>query len=571
MKITSKGFNGIDESQPIQNFPKSASHMMNFRIGRDGSLIKRNGRVKVSEIDGDIDSIWSGNINGEEAVIFASKGKLYRISSTAIPAVPTLIGDIGEEGECLMFDFNGKLYIKSESFYGKYDGNTISEVEGYIPCVAMSCSPSGEGVILEQINILSDKRRQLFSGTGTGVFYKLAENEIDEIISIKIDGVDYEYKYSLESARGAISFEKPPAEGLNNVEIIYSKANPESDRRRFFGCTRVMLFGGNSDGRAFFWGNGEYPNYRFHTELADGIPSVEYFPINAFTVIGNSRINSIVQQYDRQLIFTENQAFYSYCELKTDALGNTYSSFPVFSLNGSKGCIIETDGCIIDNRPITLCNDGLNMWESTSVENEKNAVCFTMAINDTISGLIDGKSDISIFDFQANRELYLISRAAAYVYNYNIGAWYKFDGFGGKNFTALGRKLYFAIGNKIYAYGQGIGRYSENECLWESNFIDNGSIGGFCDVMKVEADVRVSGAVNLVVGIKTYDGDKISSSAFIFPESTERFTRISFRPAIKRCMPYSIFIEAYGEGELTVNKLTVTTREKERSERREIL
>lgn len=571
MKISSKAFNGIDESQPLQSVPESASNMMNFVIGRDGSLIKRGGTVKACECYGNIDAIWSGNIKGEETLVFVSEGRLYRISTSSIPAVPRFIGEVANDNKYLMFDFNGCLYIKSSRYYGKYDGETLQEVEGYIPCVAMSCTPAGEGVILEQINILSDKRRQLFSGTGTGVFYKLAEKDIDEIVSIKVDGVDYGHRYSLDSARGTVSFEFPPAEGLNNVEIIYSKAISESDKKRFFGCNKVMLFGGNSDGRAFFWGNSDYPNYRFHTELADGIPSVEYFPINAFTVIGNSRINCIVQQYDRQLIFTENEAFYSYCELKTDSLGNTYSSFPVFSLNGSKGCIIETDGCIIDNRPITLCNDGLNMWESTSVENEKNAVCFSSPISESLSRILEMKNDIRFFDFQANREFFLISRQTAYVFNYGIGAWYKLDGFGGLAFTTVGRRLYFANGRSIYVYGRGIGECSQDECVWQSCLLNNGSKNGFCDVMNIDFDVHVSGGIQLVLGVLTTEGTKMTSTAYVFPEKCERFTRLSFRPAIRRCMPYSIFIESYGEGELTIHGLTVTTREKERSDRRDIL
>ncbi len=571
MKISSKdGFSGIDELLSVQPYPKSASQMMNFKVERDGSLVRRRSKETVCEIDsGEIDSIWSGKLNNEEAVVFACNGKIYRIGTQSVPTEPTLIGSIENGKKCLLFDFNGMLYIKCGDFYGKYDGEALSEVEGYIPCVAMSCSPSGEGVILEQINLLSDKRRQLFSGTGTGVYYHLAEKDIDGVVSIKIDGVDYTDQYAVDSARGTVSFEKPPAEGLNNVEIIYTKAIPESDRRRFTECTRVMLFGGNSDGRAFFWGNPEYPNYRFHTDLADGIPSVEYFPVNAFTVIGNNKINCIVQQYDRQLIFAENEAFYSYCELKTDSLGNTYSSFPVFSLNGSKGCIVETDGCIIDNRPITLCNDGLNMWESTSVANEKNAICFSSQISDSLSKVTSLGKEVHLFDFQAHREFYFITRETAYVFNYSTGVWYKYDDFGGNVFTTLGKTLYFAKGGTLYAYGRDNRKY-DSECYWYSTFINNGLRGGFCDIVKLEADVFVTGSVSIELGVGSSNGNN-SFSNFAFRETSGQYARLSFRPAIKRCMPYGIFIRTFGDGECRIHGITVTIREKERSSRHELL
>ena len=63
-----------------------------------------------------------------------------------------------------------------------------------------------------------------------------------------------------------------------------------------------------------------------HTALGDGVPNPEYFPENSFRVIGDTAITDIIQQYDRQLIFAQDRAFYSYCDLTTDAMGNAYAS-----------------------------------------------------------------------------------------------------------------------------------------------------------------------------------------------------------------------------------------------------
>ncbi|MBQ4316731.1 MAG: hypothetical protein IJC20_00640, partial [Clostridia bacterium] len=426
MKITSqKGFTGLDERIKLQTSASAASVLENLRITDGGSLTKRPEIYNVAHFDDEINCVWCGSINNTEQIIVASGGLVYRLLPSDTLETPELIGEVGID-DCMMFEFNGYLYIKTHYTYSKYDGNRLYEVAGYIPTVAINCNASGQGELFEQINLLSDMRKQLFSADGTSTSYKLAEDDAD-VVSIKIDGKEFTDGYFFDPTVRQINFELAPKEGINNIEVIYQKMTAREDRNRIMKCNKIMLFGGNSDGRAFLWGNEDFPNYRFHSELANGIPSVEYFPINAFTVIGNSKINCIAQQYDRQLIFTKNEAYYSYCELRDDGVGNIVSSFPVYSLNGNKGCLFETDGCNIDNRPVTLCHDGLNMWESTSVVNEKNAICFSSPIAESMSKILSGSIDnLIMFDFQANRELYFISGGTAYIYNYGNGTWYTY-------------------------------------------------------------------------------------------------------------------------------------------------
>lgn len=571
MRITAqKGFSGVDERKKLCDGPAAASSMKNFRITAGGSIEKRPNIAKACNFIDDIRGIWSGSIGNQDIVIVASNELLYKLEPNKVPTAMTLLGGIGT-GECMIFEFGGAIYVKTDSFYGKYDGTKLSKVEGYIPCVAMSCEPSGEGELFEQINLLSDKRRQLFSGNGTSVLYRLAEKDIDGLESLKINGVEYSGNYSVEKHEGYLSFEVAPPEGLNNIEAVYIKAIPEADRNRILKCSKIMLFGGNSDGRAFLWGNPEYPNYRFYSDLADGIPSVEYFPVNAFTVIGNSKINCIVQQYDRQLIFTKNEAYYSFSELTDDGLGNTVSSFPVYSLNNGKGCLIETEGCVIDNRPVTLCDDGLNMWESTSVENEKNAVCFSAAINETLREIMSGNKDgIHIFDFQATREFFLIHNGTAYVYNYGNGSWYIYEGFDGQYFSVSGSILYIANGSSVYAFGDGIGVDADISCTWESHYITNSQNSGFCDIVGFDADVYVCGPIQLEFALEKSGGERIGRK-FEYPEGYEGFSRISFRPSMKRAMPFRLTFGESGKGHCTLHGVNIKTREKERSRRNGIL
>lgn len=565
---TQKGFAGIDERVKLQSGIGIAEDMLNFRVSDSGSLEKRaNTEIVYSFAGSVIAGIWCGSLNGKSSIFVALKHGLYRVEPDVIPYTPEYVAKLPNDERYDMFEFNGFLYIKSENFYGKYDGNEFYEVEGYIPCVAINCAPSGEGEIFEQINLICDKRRQLFSGDGKIFQYFLAEKDVQEIVSVKLDGVDFDSQFSFRGGNEII-FEKVPPEGINNLEIVYRKANVKSDRDRIMKCKRLMLFGGNSDGRAFLWGNDELPNYRFHSELADGVPSVEYFPVNAFTVIGNSKINCIVQQYDKQLIFTKNEAYYSYCELKEDGLKNIYSSFPVFSLNGSKGCIIETKGCVIDNRPVTICDDGLNLWEATAVENEKNSICFSMPIQDSLSELIKTERDsLAIFDFQANRELLIIGSERTYIYNYGNGSFYVYDYLSGKYHCAHGSKIYYARGYDLCVFSNGLAKQYQNVCYWKSAFITAGQSEGFFDVTEITADVFIKGKTKLKFSLEKSGCDSSSVREFQFFENDSGYMRLSFRPALKRVMPFRISVETNGVGDCAIHGISAKIRQKERSKR----
>jgi len=571
MKITSsKGFKGIDERIKLSQGISTATEITDFKITDDGSISKTPDHSLVSKFLRRIDALWCGSVNGYETIAVVSEGILYNIPASDYSVTPEPLGEVGL-GECLMFGFNNRLYIKTPSTYDVYDGQSVQRVEGYIPTVAINCGKNGDGEIFEQLNLLTDKRKQLVSPDGVSTQYKIVEDKIDEVLSVTIDGKEYAEGFLYDPSTNFVNFINPPPEGLNTLTILYRKHAPEEERKRILKCTRIMFFGGNSNGRAFLYGNPDYPNYRFHSELANGVPNVEYFPVNAFTIIGDSKINCIVQQYDRQLIFSENQAYYSYSELRQDALGNTISSYPVYSLNGSKGCILETDGCIMENRPVTLCDDGLNMWESTSVVNEKNAICFSSPIDESMSRILSGdKSNLKLFDFQANRELYLICDGIAYIYNYGNGNWYTYTNFHCEHFAIYNNTLYYSNDNMLYLTKNTNPRISIKPRIYKSTFITNGQNTGRADIVSFDADLYVLGPVEVVFGFEKQDGT-IKERKFKFREGEKGFIRITLRPALKRAMPFRFIYQTSGYGESVLHGVSITTREKERSSRRGIL
>lgn len=313
-------FGGLNQSAASENGTVYSPDMLNFRITDRYELEKRDGFEIVAQSVAPVRAMWCGEISSIKQLIYVSAGQVV---SYGLPdGSSTVIGTIAD-GVTNIFGFSGMVYIQNGVDYYRYDGNSLESVEGYIPIVAISTPPAGGGVPYETINMLTTKRRQLFSSDFAAKVYVLAEKELDSIVSVRVNGtVTNQYDEDLEA--GTVEFFAPPGAGLNNVEITYSKSH--ALRQRIIGSSHSMLFGSNADTRIFMWGNPAFRAYRFHSELADGVPSAEYFPELNYTVIGASEITDIVQQYDRQLIFTPDSAYYSYCDVRTDSAGKVYSS-----------------------------------------------------------------------------------------------------------------------------------------------------------------------------------------------------------------------------------------------------
>lgn len=169
------------------------------------------------------------------------------------------------------FIFNNLLYIKDGINYLKFDGETLKEVEGYIPTTSIARKPSGGGSIYEDVNMLSSWRKNTFVGDGESIDYYLDTKNIDDVVPIvkvneieisPVDNYDWDWK------NGIIKFKKPPVEpytdGQANVEITFKKTIP-GYIERIKKCSLLTVF----DNRVFFSGNQDYPNVVWHSSLND--------------------------------------------------------------------------------------------------------------------------------------------------------------------------------------------------------------------------------------------------------------------------------------------------------------
>lgn len=170
------------------------------------------------------------------------------------------------------FVFEDVFYIKDGVHYLQYDGETIKDVVGYVPTTTIARKPMGGGTKYEDVNMLSDYRKNSFLSDGGSFDFFLDVMNIDTdfvpIVTVDDEVIDPK-DYTVDYKEGKISFttytpDAPLTDGQDNVTIEFKKAVPQY-KNCILQSTLLQVF----DNRVFFSGNPTHPNYVWHTSLND--------------------------------------------------------------------------------------------------------------------------------------------------------------------------------------------------------------------------------------------------------------------------------------------------------------
>ena len=202
---------------------------------------------------------------GVEEMLVHSGTKLYSIIKGN---TTELFADLNR-AKSESFIYNNIFFFKDGIHYLQYDGNTISEVVGYVPTTSIGRKPAGGGTIYEDVNLLSEYRINTFLADGEATEYVLDAMDIDEDfvpeVTVAEEPVtDFEVDYEAGKITFATAPEVPLTAGQDNVSIKFKKT-VEGYRDKINKCTLLQLF----DNRVFFSGNKDYPNMIFHSSLND--------------------------------------------------------------------------------------------------------------------------------------------------------------------------------------------------------------------------------------------------------------------------------------------------------------
>lgn len=194
---------------------------------------------------------------------------IYKVTSGG---AKTILFSSANQSPGNAFVYEDVWYFKDGVNYLRYDGATISEVVGYIPTTTIGRKPVGGGTKYEEVNMLSDYRKNTFLADGGSFDYYLDVMNIDEdyIPEVTVnDEVVGQDKYTVDYKGGIITFlneapNAPLTDGQDNVSVTFKKAVP-GYRDNILKCTLLQVF----DNRVFFSGNKDYPNTVWHCSLND--------------------------------------------------------------------------------------------------------------------------------------------------------------------------------------------------------------------------------------------------------------------------------------------------------------
>ena len=424
------------------------SECRNFKITRDHHLQIRPGQRKTADLRSAWDAlavkpagvavpklcgVWRGAVGGAEHTVASFGGALFDVDLTG-DAAPREIGRCTQDAASF-FGFGNKVYLLNGHEYMGWDGGSASSfevVEGYVPTTYTARPPAGGGTMLEKVDRLTGKRRVQFSPDGTATAFLLPEAEIDEVCSVEGTSLSY----TVDKAKGTVTFASAPPAGTNTVSIVYRKGDgsrEDVERMRF-----AEFYNGNTDTRVFLYGDGTERTIFSGNELAGG-PSAEYFPDLDEARVGdaNTPITAMIRHHARLLVFKTGSAWSMDYQLTTSALNVPVVTFAVQPVNRRIGHGSPGQARLLENDPLTLAEGSVYQWRPTStsgnvIADARNAVRISDRVRDTLSRMDLARA--VTFDRLSESEYWILQGGRALIYGYGADAWYLYDGM---PFTAM--------------------------------------------------------------------------------------------------------------------------------------
>ena len=254
------GFRGVDFRGEEINLVRSPDSLNVWKDYKHTDSIRTRPAMKLN-------TSFSDTVYGiffyKGFMIVHSGTKLYKV----VNGVKTEIFSGVRESESNAFIYENIWYFKDGKHYIQYDGNTVSDVVGYVPTTSIGRKAGGGGTVYEDVNMLSDYRINTFLADDESKEFYLDVMKIDAVTEVKVDDeIVTDYTADLEA--GKITFKTAPTapktDGRDNVSIKFKKAVAEY-RDCILNCTLLQVF----DNRVFFSGNDDFPNTVWHCSLND--------------------------------------------------------------------------------------------------------------------------------------------------------------------------------------------------------------------------------------------------------------------------------------------------------------
>lgn len=436
-----KDFLGLNQNPDGDTNLKTGelSEMRNFKITRDKHLQIRPGTKTVLTLKTAWDAwaasqsspvsnpkfcgSWYGKVGEAYHLIAAFGGAIFDVNIEA--ATEKVIGSC-TQAETSFFGFESNVYLLNGHEYLFWDGKSDTQfkaVEPYVPTVLTASTPLGKGTALENVNRLSNQRKAQYSPDGTSKDFYLPESEVTAIVSV--EGTTQ--TYTLDAAKGKVSFANAPSEGVNTLTITYTKGDGAADEVK--KMRYAELFNGTTDSRVFLYGDGSNKTIYSGVNSDTGKPDASYFPDLYEASVGeaNAPITAMIRHYSRLLVFKTNSTWSMQYEITGLATGGVTAAFYVTPVNRQIGNAAYGQVQLMDNNPLTLFEESIYQWRATSSSGNISADNRNAnRISDRVATAV-GAFDLEqtkVFNRLTQNEYWFLYNGTALILNYAADAWY---------------------------------------------------------------------------------------------------------------------------------------------------
>ena len=324
-------FKGVDFRGEETYMTRSPDSLNVWKDRRETESIRTRPGMKLKH---SFDDTVYGVFFFKNTMLVHSGKHLYKVVGESISRIYTDLNQRNSDS----FVYENVWYFKDGKHYLRYDGDTIGEVEGFVPTTSIARRPSGGGKIYEDVNLLSSRRINTFLADGKSKEFVLDSKYIDTDFSpiVKVNDKVVS-KYKVNYTKGIITFTTAPAapltDGQDNVSIEYKKENP-TYKDRILKCTLLQVF----DNRVFFSGNKDFPNTVWHCSLDD--PSycsdLDYYHEG----LDNAEIKGLVAGNNALWVFREPSQANTTVFYHTPTLDSEYGKiYPSQHSSVTTGCI----------------------------------------------------------------------------------------------------------------------------------------------------------------------------------------------------------------------------------------
>lgn len=266
-----------------------------------------------------------------------SGSALYKVTDDT----KTVLFEGAGEARSAAFVYDDKWYFKDGAHYLCYDGERIGDVVGYIPTTTIGRAPMGGGETYEDVNMLSDYRKNSFlaDGASFSFFLDVINIDTDFVPVVTVNGATAGTNtYTVDYAGGSVTFKNTPpdapeTDGQDNVVITFKKAVPKY-RDIVQKCTMLQVF----DNRVFFSGNPDHPNVLWHCSLNDPgyVSDLDYYEEG----MDNAAIRGMVAGNNALWVFREPSSANTTVFYHTPTLDEEYGKiYPSCHSSVTTGCV----------------------------------------------------------------------------------------------------------------------------------------------------------------------------------------------------------------------------------------